>query len=191
MKSITYTYLAIAFSVLIVAGCSTTEKTTRTSPSDETDNTVEQAEKTTDLQILLNNNRSSLSDTYLNQKQDMPEVFSNENVLNLDKNTDPFNGYRIQILSVRKVSEADSVAASFRKWSQQKIQGYQPRAYVSFKQPYYKVKVGDFHDRTKANQFSKMLKIKYSGAWVVHDRIKPSSIPADTTDIRINNKSDD
>jgi hypothetical protein len=83
--------------------------------------------------------------------------------------------------------EADSTKDNFRAWADENIKGYSPEAYVTFRQPYYKVRVGDFRDQQKANNFSRMLKEEYPAAWVVHDRIEPEFLPADTTRIEFVN----
>jgi len=45
-----------------------------------------------------------------------------------------------------------------------------------FRQPYYRVRVGNFKIRENAIEFSRILKNRYPDAWVVHDRIDPENI---------------
>ena len=101
-----------------------------------------------------------------------------------DRVVDQYAGFRVQLLSTRSVVEADSTKDNFRAWADEYIEGYSPEAYVTFHQPYYKVRVGDFRDQQKANNFSRMVKDEYPGAWVVHDRIEPEFLPTDTTEIK-------
>jgi hypothetical protein len=110
----------------------------------------------------------------------MPAAFLKTDSSNESINHNPFDGYRIQILSTRELTNADSVAASFRVWSDTTITGYNAKAYVSFRQPYFKVHIGDFQQRNQANSFTQLIKQKYPDAWVVHDRINPADVPADT-----------
>jgi len=138
----------------------------------------------TDLQRMLKNNRSKLSDTYATERQDMPKAFLKKGSGNAI-NSDPFDGYRIQIISTRNVQLADSIANQFRMWADTTIAGYSANAYVFFKQPFYKVHVGDFHKRKMADDFTKLIKRNYPQAWVVHDRIHPTSVPTDTTSFSI------
>jgi hypothetical protein len=142
-------------------------------------------ESMSDLQLMLDNNRSELSDVYATQRQDMPSVFLKKSSSDESINSDPFDGYRIQIISTKNVQLADSVANAFRVWSDTTIVGYSAKAYVFFKQPFYKVHVGDFHNRDKADDFTQLVKHNYPDAWVVHDRIDPSNMPADTTSFSI------
>ena len=183
--------------LLVLAGCKTTEKTTtdgEESPTTETENEpifdvdpeiVESylAEEMDEFDRLLFENRSQLSDRFASVEHDMPDLFLKD-VVQDDKVVDQYAGFRVQLLSTRSVAEADSTKDNFRVWADQHIQGYSPEAYVTFRQPYYKVRVGDFRDQQKANNFSRMVKDEYPAAWVVHDRIEPDFLPADTTNIQ-------
>lgn len=171
--------LTIALGLLM--SCKSTEETTR-----EQDEPIV-TEETSDSEAiaLLDNTRSRLSDVYLTQKQDIPEIYLQADSAKEEVNRNPYDGFRIQILSTRKVEHADSVANSFRIWADTTIAGYSADAYVSFRQPYYKVHIGDFQQREQANQFSRLIKPQYPDAWVVHDRIEPDDIPADTATFEI------
>lgn len=169
-----------------LAACTTTEQTARQEdeePPQEFTEDVTGTERDA-LVALLNRTRSRLSDVHLTQQHDVPEAFLKTDTT---ENTyyNPFDGFRIQILSSRDVNIADSVSTQFRLWADTTFAGYTPTAYVFFKQPYYKVHVGDFQNREKANNWSRVIKRQYPEAWVVHDRIDPASVPADTTKIKL------
>ncbi|MEL7834757.1 SPOR domain-containing protein [Fodinibius sp. Rm-B-1B1-1] len=172
--------LTIAVGLLI--SCKSTEETTQ-----EQDKPIVTEEETSDSEAiaLLDNTRSQLNHVYLTQKQDIPEIYLKADSSKEEINRNPYDGFRIQILSTRKVEYADSVANSFRMWADTTITGYSADAYVSFRQPYYKVHIGDFQQRNQANQFSRLIKPKYPDAWVVHDRIEPANVPADTATFQI------
>jgi hypothetical protein len=70
-------------------------------------------------------------------------------------------------------------------WAAENISGYDVEAYIYFRQPYYRVRAGDFRNRDRAIEFSRLLKDRYPEAWVVHDRIEPDHVPADTTHFRL------
>ncbi len=128
--------------------------------------------------------RSSLSDTYSNKTNEIPEAYREIKVIDESENeTDMFEGYRVQIYSGQNVAMADTIASIFRAWSDTTIIGYQADTYTFFKAPYYRVHVGDFHERNRAIYFSNILKRRFRDAWVVYDRIDPWKIPSDTTDI--------
>jgi len=175
--------VSIALLIAISYGCKTTEQTVPDDSPISTDTDTEATvsdEDISELQKLLNENRNSLSDIYLSQNHDMPDAFLKTDTSSESLNQNPYDGYRIQILSTRELAVADSVAASFRTWSDTTITGYNAKAYVSFRQPYFKVHIGDFQQRDQANSFTQLIKRKYPDAWVVHDRISPSNVPADT-----------
>lgn len=128
--------------------------------------------------------RSSLSDTYSTRTNEIPEGYQEIKVVDdSEEETDMFEGYRVQIYSGQNVAMADTIASIFRAWSDTTIVGYQADTYTFFKAPYYRVHVGDFHERNRAIYFSNILKRRFRDAWVVYDRIDPWKIPADTTDI--------
>lgn len=188
-----------AFIMILFIGCSTTEKATDNSgdssgePSTETGQPIfdidpevvedDLVEEMDEFDRLLFENRSRLSDQFASVEHDMPEVFLKDYVIT-DRVVDQYAGFRVQLLSTRSVVEADSTKDNFRAWADEYIEGYSPEAYVTFHQPYYKVRVGDFRDQQKANNFSRMVKDEYPGAWVVHDRIEPEFLPTDTTEIK-------
>lgn len=179
-RNISFTFLTLL--VVGIIGCKTAEQTT----TEQDDPTItDREESLSEFLVMLDKSRSNLGDVYLSQKQDIPEIYLNADSAVGQINRNPYDGYRIQIISTRNVEHADSVANSFRMWADSTIAGYTPDAYVSFRQPYYKVHVGDFQQRNQANKFSRLIKSKYPEAWVVHDRIEPSDIPADTAKFEI------
>jgi len=172
-----FSFSIIVLIVIGIVSCKTTEQTT----PDQKDPTVTEGdEPLSEFIALLDDTRSSLSDVYLTQKQDIPDIYLKADSAGERIYRNPYDGYRIQILSTRNVERADSVANSFRMWSDSTISGYAADAYVSFRQPHFKVHVGDFQMRDQANRFSRLIKKRYPDAWVVHDKIEPSDVPADT-----------
>lgn len=128
---------------------------------------------------LLYQNRSFLSDRFANLEHDMPVTYLKE--INHDiREVDESEGFRIQILSTRNVAHADSVRDDFRLWSSKQIDGQIVNAYIFFRQPYYRVRVGDFRNRANAIEFSQLIKPRYPEAWVVHDRIVPENVMPDS-----------
>ncbi|NGP89037.1 SPOR domain-containing protein [Fodinibius halophilus] len=182
-------FFLLILSLMVIGGCSTTQKATDDRKATAADSTALSA--ATDLQKLLNENRSKLSDLYVSQQQDMPQGFLKKDSSNTSFNRNPFDGYRVQILSTRDITLADSVTTSFRMWADTTIAGYDANAYQSFRSPYYKVHIGDFQDRSKANSFSQLIKDRYPSAWVVHDRINPSKVPADTASFSFKENEED
>lgn len=177
--------------ILIAFGCKSTETATdRDEVSADADTAMVEAGEVSALQDMLNTYRSRLSDVYASQQHDMPDAYLKKGSSDEPLNRDPYDGYRVQILSTRELKVADSLASSFRIWSDTTITGYNPPAYVSFRQPYFKVHIGDFQQRDQANRFSQLLKKKFPDAWVVHDRINPNEVPADTATFSFENPSE-
>ncbi len=182
-------FFTILLAAALAGGCTTIEQVIE--PEEDTIEleSTGKGKSAVALQELLAFTRSSLSDVYSTQSHDMPQTFLMTDTTR-QAEQDPFAGFRIQIVSTRNIDLADSVQNQFTAWADTTITGYTPKAYVFFKQPFYKVHVGDFQDRARANKLSQLIKRKYPEAWVVHDRIDPKLVPADTTQIRLDGKKD-
>lgn len=122
---------------------------------------------------------STLADLFASQQNDIPEAFARIKTYTA-KQVDLTKGYRIQIYSGESVVEADTVAAKFRGWVSANVEGYQADTYTFFKTPYYRVHVGDFHEREKALKYSRLIKREFKDAWVVYDTVNPYAVPDDS-----------
>jgi len=126
-------------------------------------------------------NRSRLQDSFSVFSHSQPE----EHFHSFDERlSDPYQGFRIQILSTRDVSLADSTRADFEDWAQERFAEYVPNSYIHYRQPYYRVRIGDFQDRDRAIELSRLIQLRYPDAWIIHDRIEPNRVAADTVQIR-------
>lgn len=173
---------------IIVMGCGTTQSTQRDpnqgpSPSDEAMD-VEENEVTGDFLEAMNDNRSELQDAFWGLNNNIPPVFRQKSEAR--EIGDPNEGYRIQILSTRNVDEADEMANNFRVWARQNFTDYIPKVYVLFRQPYYKVHVGNFQFHDQALRLNRALKNQFPDAWVVHDEVDPDLVPPDSTKFQQN-----
>lgn len=183
MTSFSKISLILLSTIALFLACSSSQQTF----FEEEDNSGENTEETTnsfDNSETATALLSRLSDTYSSNSNDIPEEFTR---IKKEKEVevDLTKGYRIQVYSGQDVFEADTVASRFRAWSDTTIVGYQAETYTFFKTPYYRVHVGDFHDRDKALEFSKLVKRLFRDAWVVYDTVDPYLVPADTTQIRL------
>jgi hypothetical protein len=179
----------LLFLFIIGMACSSSEPVVINKPSepDETETGQTTFESATNYDVSEYNvvqYQSSLSDVYSNKTNEIPEAYARLSV-EQEEETDEFEGYRVQIYSGQEVAMADTLAMRFRAWSDTTITGYQAETYTFFKAPYYRVHVGDFHDRERAIYFSNLLKRRFRDAWVVYDRVNPWNVPSDTTYIYI------
>lgn len=175
---------------LILGSCSTLEQ-----PSDGAAGGVDNAdpgalsnEEAEELQQLLDQTRSTLTtaEEQTSTELEVPKVFTQEDSSNASANANPYQGYRVQLISTRSVQQADTIAAGFQKWIQQKMPQYPAKTYTFFQQPHYKVHVGDFQSRARAIQFNQIVKQKYPYAWIVPDRINPNRVPAERISFSVN-----
>lgn len=79
-----------------------------------------------------------------------------------------FQGYRIQILKASGNDALDLTEEAktlfMEKYSDANV-------YLTFDEPYYRVRVGDFRTRLEAEKFLRKISRKYPGAWVIQDYI--------------------
>ena len=155
----------------------------------EAKSTLHEDTATTPGITLLDQTRSSLKDQFPKEGLTVPEPYTLEIPGTSIEEADPFAGFRVQIYSTRQVLEADSVKDQFRVLSDSLFTGYQPEAYIRFRSPYYRVRVGDFSSRERAITLSGLLKSWYPDAWVVYEQIEPSRVPADSVAIRLRTPS--
>jgi len=87
-------------------------------------------------------------------------------------------GYRIQIYKESGNAALDSA------WSiKNKFESKHPNipAYISFTEPYYRVRVGDFRTRLDAIRFLNTIKRKYPSSWDIQDKI---NFPSQTNNLK-------
>lgn len=78
------------------------------------------------------------------------------------------DGYRIQLImraGNAALDEVNEIKAEFEE-SQPTI-----NTYVTFREPYYRLRVGDFRTRLDALEFLESIKRSYPQAWVIKDKI--------------------
>lgn len=181
-SSILTFFAALMLGSILISSCGTTEKAqkdTDTQNTVENNATDEKEDVSEEFAAILKSNRSNLNDVYGNLNKNIPQVFLRESETR--DIGDPYEGYRIQIVSTRNVADADSIANDFRFWAEDTFLEYIPKAYVLFRQPYYKVHIGNFQFQNQATKLNQMLKFRYPDSWVVHDTVEPELVPTDTT----------
>lgn len=175
-------YISILFIALVAASCSTSEQTVKDT-IETIKNNYEGDDQTFAAKMNLENYRTELADAYAYRENEIPEGFNRIRIEQKEE-INLYEGYRIQIYSGKNVITADTLAANFRAWSDTTIVGYQPDTYVFFRAPYYRVHVGDFHEREQAIKFSNIVKRYFKDAWVVYNRVNPNRVPADSVVIQ-------
>lgn len=93
--------------------------------------------------------------------------------------TREMSGFRVQVFSTMDLNEAAATEDAVKEWWEsiqaadpEAVAGLQePAVYRFFRQPYYRVRVGDFPNRTRADRMAKLLVGRFPGAFVVPDRV--------------------
>lgn len=84
----------------------------------------------------------------------------------IDKKKPFFQGYRIQIFSGNSKEEANKVKSDFyTKYPNM-------RCYLTYQQPYYKLRVGDYEDQESAKPDAKRLAKIYPSSFLVPDEVR-------------------
>lgn len=103
-------------------------------------------------------------------KQDSRLTKVAESYKRLNLQNIPVDGYRVQIFfesGANSKSVANAKLAAFEQ-SHPDIM-----AYLSYKEPYYRVRVGDFRNIVEAEHFKKSIIDEYPNAYAVKDKITP------------------
>ena len=83
-------------------------------------------------------------------------------------------GYRIQIL---KASGNDALEVIEKSKADFLKEHEDIPVYLTFNEPDYRVRIGDFRTRLDAERFLKKITRKYPGAWVIQDDINFPNLP--------------
>lgn len=169
----------------IVVGCNNMEQVQKksdstSSPSDQKTESVNDQPSNDASQIDWISLREDFSAPNKSKKTDI-ELFSIKNAQNEQNSvyTGIVQGYRVQIETTRNLAQADSLKNLFNYKMQQLNAAFQPESYIIYKPPYYRIRVGDFNDRSRALEYTRYLKRYYPSCWVVADQIDPKFIPND------------
>lgn len=181
----TFIHRIILLALLIGTGtaCSTTQASMRgTFPGNEQVEGLGGNSKPNEQKLVgeLDKYRNKLSDVYAVYENAIPDPFKSNDDQHVVSN--PYQGYRIQLISTSNKEAAVEVMKDYNDWIfQQNDIPYKGNAYITFRQPDYKIHVGDFRSRQKAIEFSQKIKKKFPGAWIVNDTINPDRTPSDST----------
>lgn len=180
----------LIFSLLCIItfsfACSSSEQTKKSDTSNSNSNSKSSAENTTEAAIEANTDtnvdwemiKDELSIPNKMRTTVLEEFSVDEQTNDANNYIENRSGYRVQIDFTRNVNTADSLKNSFNyRIRQLPAISYKAEAYVIYRPPYYRIRVGDFKDRTVALEYTKLLKRYYPSSWVVADEINTSLTP--------------
>lgn len=91
----------------------------------------------------------------------------------LNRHQFTLTGWRIQIFFDSGANSKRKATDALRQFNQ-RYPNYE--AYLSFKEPYYRVRVGDFRSRLEAEGFLRKVQAEYPNAFATNDYINPPPI---------------
>jgi len=121
---------------------------------------------------------SSLSAQYINEPEILSDDIAIDSLLKLHKSFNAkykiISGYRIQIFKGSGNNSLENARLFVDEFSEK----YQDTpAYLSFQEPYYRIRVGDFRTRLDAINFLTFIKDNYPSAFVIKDNIEFVELP--------------
>lgn len=160
------------FLITLVLSCSSTRKATR-------DDTPEKESPQYDESF----DPLRLNDDEIVFKEEPKPITRNDRVDRIDTSLEPVekadklvDGFRIQLFATKDIESA-TIA---KKEAQFVFANDSLNIYVEFDSPYYKLRIGDFRDRDKAEQFREITREKgYSSSWIVKTKVWSNPSPLD------------
>jgi hypothetical protein len=165
------TFLIVTLFISIV-GCSTTKPVVSDQKEEITPQETVFEEMVTSVD--LNQFRIRPESVFISVENSIPEEFQVEE--SQTAVTNPNSGFRIQIISTADVSIAERLQREFVEWQSAELHDYEAATYLQFRQPFYRLHVGNFRSRAQAIEFSRVVKRKFPDAWVVFDTIDPTEL---------------
>lgn len=169
-------FFVVILLILLISSCATTHELEQDEIDEFLDYATEEmlmeSEAGPDFDFGMYRNR--LTDNYAVLQNSIPKAF--QDVRNREERRNTNSGFRVQILSTPNIEVADSVQREFIIWIDSHDLDLNAETYVTFRQPNYRVHVGDFLDRNEAIRFSQVVRQRFPNAWVVHDRINPDML---------------
>jgi hypothetical protein len=163
--------LFVAFVVL--AGCaSTSELSIEDEYSQKPGEGVEMSDF--DFGFDINTYRIKPESAFFSIENGIPETFQVDLLSNNEAQQN--SGFRVQVISTADVSEAEETRREITNWLHDEVPQYDVESYLLFRQPFYRLHLGNFYSRADAIEFSRIVKRKFPDAWVVHDQIDPNKI---------------
>ena len=101
----------------------------------------------------------------LNPEPEKKITFSSRPVDKTNATRVKIRGFRVQIFSRSSRNDAYGVQSKFKS----QYKGYE--SYLSYEEPNYRVKVGDFRSRAEANRFREVLRNRYSNVFVISEDV--------------------
>lgn len=101
--------------------------------------------------------------------------------IELNKRENTMAGYRVQIFFDSGINSGESARNAQAKF----IEKYLERGvecYITFREPYYRVRVGDFRSRMEAEGFMKEIIRDFPSSFVIKDRIHFPKLSLETVD---------
>ena len=97
----------------------------------------------------------------------MPKMEKEKSEYKTDMTQIIVEGFRVQVLATRTRENADQLRQTL-------AEGYAEEIYIVFEAPNYKVRMGNFIDRRRAESLRQTLvKSGYPSAWIIRTRIEP------------------
>lgn len=171
MKLLNFPILVILLA-LVIAGCST---------STQVINTVSAPESTSVADSLLAGGdyitmdygsiRAKMDDPLRSVSNAFPEDYKFVTSGNTSQRSR--QGFRVQLISTQNREDAEIMLESYKIWLASQRFDHNPKGYILFRAPFFRVHIGDYYERPMAMDLVQRMKAQFPDAWVVADTIDP------------------
>jgi hypothetical protein len=181
MKVIEIKIIALLALTVLVLNCASTKKESRETPPPAT---AEDLDESFDPMLL---NDDDIEFEKPKKRIEMPDPIilppDEYETEQADQENKLIDGFRIQITSTKDLENA----AKVKSIAAEQFEDLNVRFYLEFDTPYYKVRVGDFPSRDKAENFREIIRSRgYPKAWIVKTKVWSNpelQAAADTTQV--------
>ncbi|MDD2527510.1 MAG: SPOR domain-containing protein [Lentimicrobiaceae bacterium] len=114
---------------------------------------------------------------YININADNRIELLMDKYIYLNRHQSTLDGWRVQIFFDSGANSKSRATESLNRFSNRYPE---TGAYLSFKEPYFRVRVGDFRTRLEAEGFLQEIHALYPNAFTVNDKINPPVLTGST-----------
>lgn len=159
--------------IILIAGCSTSTQVLDTSTADDPAVTADSILAGGDyITMDYSAIRAKMVDPLGSVSNTFPEEY--KIITSGSMATNNRQGFRVQLISTQNREDAEIMLESYKIWLARQRFDQNPKGYILFRAPFFRVHIGDFYDRSVAMDLVQRMKDQFPDAWVVADEVDPN-----------------
>lgn len=158
--------------VLLLTGCSTSTQVINTTSAAEPTSTADSLLAGGDyITMDYGSVRAKMDDPLRSVSNTFPEDYKFVTSGNTAQRSR--QGFRVQLISTQNREDAEIMLESYKIWLATQRFDHNPKGYILFRAPFFRVHIGDYYERPMAMDLVQRMKAQFPDAWVVADTIDP------------------